>query len=312
MSSFSRFLAVVSLVVMASWAPSARAQRGLGSSVPGDDDSPRPVREVPGLEEVDVDEQLDEQLPLDLTFTDHTGTQVRLGDYFEGDRPVLLTFNYYTCPVVCSMILEATANTVAEMPWTAGDEYEIVTISIDPRDTPELAAKKREEILRKYGRARDGVDPVEMAKAEGRWHFLVGDPDNIEAAADAAGVRYFYNEAQEQYAHPAVITLLTPDGKFARYLYGLQFNPQDVRLALLEASKGRSISTTEKVILYCYRYDAEASSYVLFGWRVMQIGAGLLATIFGVILFVLWRREVRKRRQELAGGASHHPASTHA
>ena len=262
------------------------------SPVMGANDGSRPVQAVPGLEEkVDVDEQLDKPLPTDLTFTDHTGKKVKLASYFDGERPVLLTFAYFTCPVLCSLVLDATEKGVEDIDWTLGDEYDIVTISIDPRDTPERAAKKRAELLEKYGRADAG------------WHFLVGDQENIDAATEAAGFNYFYDERQEQYGHPAVAMFLTPDAKFARYLYGLVFKPADVSLALLEASKGNSISTVEKVILYCYSYDPEGQGYTLMAFRVMQIGAGLTVAVLGFFLFFMWRREVRKRRREDSAGA---------
>lgn len=271
-----------------------------GGQMRGADSDQAPSRDVPGLEKVDVDEKLEEKLPLELSFTDHTGKQVKLGDYFDGERPVLLTLNYYTCPVVCSMILESTGRTMSEVPWTAGDEYEIVTISIDPTDTPERAANKREEILKAYGKKPKKADDV-------GWHFLVGEKQNIQRVAEAVGFQYFYDERQEQYAHPAVVMFATPDGRMARYLYGLQYKVSDARIALLEASEGNSISTAEKAILYCYSYDPQEGGYTLVAWRVMQIGGGLTAVVLGAVLFFLWRRELRKKRRAESSDAPLRP-----
>jgi protein SCO1 len=251
-----------------------------------DQHGPQPVQDVPGLDEIAVDEKLDSKLPLDVAFLDHTGKKVQLRDYFDGERPVLLSFAYHTCPTLCSMVLDATTRGISATKWTAGVEYEVVTISIDPKDTPESAAKKRSEVLAQYKRP---------AAADG-WHFLVGDEKAIEKVTSAVGYRYFYNEKTEQYGHPAAIVFLTPQGMLARYLYGLNFNPADIRLALLEASEGRSISTAEQIILYCYAYDPAANSYALMAVRVMKLGGGVTVLVLGGFLVLLWRRERRRGR----------------
>jgi protein SCO1 len=275
---FAIALAIAMAAPTAGWAQPSRSSVLAGGKV-------QPVQEVPHLDDIGVDEQLEQAMPLDLTFTDHRGRQVRLRDYVDGERPVLLTFAYYTCPVLCSMVLDATTRGITPLDWTAGDEYEVVTISIDPRDTPQDAAKKRAEVVEGYGRSDDG------------WHFLVGSADNIRKATEAAGFRYFYMEDEGQYAHPAVLMFLTPEGKLARYLYGLSYPPNDVRMALLEASKGRSISTVEKVIMYCYQYDPNSKGYALVAFRVMQIGGGLTAAVLALFLVLLWRRDMRRRRE---------------
>jgi protein SCO1 len=251
-----------------------------------DQHGPQPVQDVPGLDEIVVDEKLDSKLPLDVAFLDHTGKRVKLRDYFDGERPVLLSFAYHTCPTLCSMVLDATTRGISATKWTAGVEYEVVTISIDPKDTPESAAKKRSEVLAQYKRP---------AASKG-WHFLVGDEKAIETVTSAVGYGYFYNEKSEQYGHPAAIVFLTPQGMVARYLYGLNFNPADIRLALLEASEGRSISTAEQIILYCYAYDPAANSYALMAVRVMKLGGGVTVLVLGGFLVLLWRRERRRGR----------------
>ncbi len=236
------------------------------------------------LEGVDVSEQLDKPLPLEAYFKDHTGKVVRLGDYFDGKRPVALTLAYHGCKVVCSMVLGAELESLKAQPWTLGKEFRAVTISIDPRDTVQTAAKKRKQMLALYGKAAEG------------WDFLVGDEANIARVARAAGFKYRYDQRQDQYAHPAVLMLAKPNGELARYLHGLEFAEQDVRLGLLEASQGRSISTIEKAIMYCYTYDPIGAKYVLVARNVMKIAGALSLLVIGAFLSIMWRRELRQRR----------------
>ncbi|HEX5660183.1 MAG TPA: SCO family protein [Polyangiales bacterium] len=236
------------------------------------------------LEGVDVKEQLDKPLPKDAVFRDHEGKSVRLGDYFDGKKPVVLTLAYANCKVVCSMVLGAEADVLKQQEWLLGKEYRAVTISIDPRDTPAIAAKKRSQMLALYGR-------------EGQqWDFLVGDAKNIERVAKAVGYQYKWDARQEQFAHPAVLMITKPNGDLARYLYGLSFEPQDVRLGLLEASHGRSISTIEKMILYCYMYDPIGAKYVLVAKNVMRVAGAITVVVLGAFLALMWRRELRKKR----------------
>ena len=236
------------------------------------------------LEGVDVNEHLDKPLPRDALFRDHNGKAVRLGDFFDGKKPVVLTLAYHSCKVVCSMVLGAEVETLKKQPWTLGEEFRAVTISIDPRDTPQIAAKKRKQMLDLYGRS-----------AATDWNFLVGDKANIDKVAKAIGFQYRYDERHDQYAHPAVLMLATPHGKMARYLYGLEFDPKDVRIGLLEASQGRSISTVEKAILYCYMYDPIGAKYVIVAQNVMKLGGAVTMLGLGIFLTVLWRRERRAR-----------------
>lgn len=242
-----------------------------------------PASSVPGVNALDVQEHLGQPIPTDLEFTDHEGRAVKLSDYFTGERPVMLTFAYHSCASMCSLVLDAAAQTaeqLRELGMEMGEDYTMLTISIDPRDTPRTASQKRDQMLAKSGGAQ--------------WDFLVGEEDAIEAATDAAGFGFFYDPRQEQYAHAAVAMFLTPDGKFARYLYGLRFPPNDARLAILEASEGRSISTMNRLLLFCYSYDPNQSEYVLVAENVMKIGGGLTALLLGGFLFTLWRRERRR------------------
>lgn len=254
----------------------------------------------PGLENVGVEEHLDAEIPRDLVFRDHTGERVMLGDLITGDRPVVLNLVYHTCPSFCSLVLDGTVAALQQQAWSVGTEFDVITVSIDPRDTPEVAADKRQRILYRYGRDT----------AETGWHFLVAEQslDDEEAIAnygvypaaerlaDAVGFRYQWVPRQRQFAHPGVVMMLTPDARVARYLYGLEYDTTDVRLGLLEASEGRSISSVEQVILYCYRYDSSAQGYTLVAWRVMQVGGALTAILlFGFLGFMWWRDAVRGR-----------------
>ncbi|HVZ33414.1 MAG TPA: SCO family protein, partial [Polyangiaceae bacterium] len=248
------------------------------------------------LEGVDVREQLDRSLPKDAVFRDHTGKRVRLGDYFDGKRPVVLTLAYANCKVVCSMVLGAEVTALKEQTWTLGQEYRAVTISIDPRETPEIAAKKRRQMLALYGRA----EAREQNAGAHDWDFLVGDEANIKRVADAVGFRYRYDARQDQYAHPAVLMIAKPGGALARYLYGLEFEPNDVRLGLLEAAQGRSISTVEKMILYCYMYDPIGAKYVVVAQNVMRLGGAITVVLLGGFLLVMWARELRTRRKRVS------------
>ncbi|HEY8079315.1 MAG TPA: SCO family protein, partial [Labilithrix sp.] len=213
-----------------------------------------------------------------------------LADFFDGKRPVVLTFAYHTCPVLCGMVLNAEASGLREVPWTLGKEYRAVTISIDPEETLERTQNKRKSILMEYARPL----PDDSHDA---WTFLTGDAKSIAAVASAAGFEYQYDERQKQWGHPSVLMILTPDGKMARYLYGIEFPGNDLRLGLLEASKGHSIGTVEQVILYCYHYDPQGGKYVLVANRVMQVGAGAIALLLFGTLASLWIREIRKAKK---------------
>lgn len=264
----------------------ARAQRG----VPLDGEA-APVQAGAELEKIGVDEKLGEALPLDVPVRGVDGVETRLADVLDGERPVAFTFAYHSCPVLCSMVLEATVDGLSGIDWSVGDEFLFVNVSIDPDDTPERARERRDALLARYGRGAD---------ADG-WRFLTADEDVVKRLTEAAGFRYFYDARQDNYAHPAVVMLLTPEGKLARYLYGLEMDPNDLRVGLLEASRGRTVSTLERVVLYCYRYDPGTGKYVIMATRVMQVGGALTALLLAGMLGLFWRREVRRRRAEGEG-----------
>lgn len=246
----------------------------------------------PEMARVGVTEHLDGQLPLDTMFRDHAGRPVKLRDLFDGKHPVVLTFAYHSCPVVCSMILNQEAQGLRGVDWTLGKDYRAITISIDPNESLEKTAAKRTSILHEYARAGVGE--------EAGWSFLVGDQKAIDAVAQAAGFEAQYDADQKQWAHPSLVMVVKPDGRMARYLYGLEFPANDLRLGLLEAAEYRTISTVEQLILYCYHYDPKGGKYVLVARRVMQVGGGLVALVVLGFLGVFWAAELRKARQAKA------------
>lgn len=250
-----------------------------------------PNTPAPELSRVELVEHLNGDLPRDATFRDTDGNAVRLGDLFDGKRPTLLVFAYHSCPMLCSLVLDATVRSLNDVAWTVGREFDVVSISIDPHDTPLTATRKRGQVVNSYQRARG---------ATVGWHFLVGDENNIRQVTDAIGFKYRYDERQKQYAHPAAIYLITPDARIARYLYGIEFPPNDVRLGLLEASQGRSISTTERVLLFCYHYDPQGKKYSIVAMNVMRLGGVLTLGALGSFLTIMWARERRRRKEPAA------------
>ncbi len=251
----------------------------------------------PDADEVGIVERLNERVPLDVSFTDANGASVALGEYFNNDRPVVLTLVYYNCPSLCNALLNSFTGTLKEIDWTAGDEFEIVTVSIDPSESPQLAAGKKRNYLQEYDRQ----------EASGGWHFLVGRQPEIERLAEAVGFGYRYEEGTGLYTHAAGLMILTPDGRLSRYLTDLIFEPETLRLALVEAAEGTIGTPVQRLLLrFCYTYDPTSGKYVVAARKVMAIGGGLtvLVTLFG--LGLLWRRELKTRRPKttLAGARS--------
>lgn len=239
---------------------------------------PGPPNLPPELADIGVDEHLDAQVPLDATFKDETGKPVQLGDYVDGKRPILLVLAYHTCPVLCSLVQNAVLDGIKEVGWSVGVDYDIVTLSIDPRDTVAAAAEKKTAMIAGYGRP---------GAAKG-WHFLVGDAQNISRVATAIGWKYHYDERQGQFAHPSAVTLLKPSGRVARYLYGIEFSPQDLKLGLLEASEGKSVSTVDRIVLYCYHYDPQDRKYSLVAMHLMQVAGGVTLVLLSGLLGALF------------------------
>lgn len=236
------------------------------------------------LQGVDVIEHLGEYVDLDVPFVDEQGNAVKLRDYFATDRSVILTLNYYNCPMLCSMQLNALIDGLRELAWAPGQNYRVVTISIDPREGPELAAAKREAYLESLGRG----DNVE-------WSFLTGTEASIRSVSDQVGFGYRYVREIDEYAHPAAIFVLSPEGRISRYLYGLQYRPFDLRMAIMEAGEGKVGTTVDRIILSCFHYDSSSNSYAVFAFGVMRISGVLSVILLGGFLGLLWIRDMRRR-----------------
>jgi len=239
-----------------------------------------------GLEEVGITEHLDAKLPMDLEFRDEDGLSVTLGSYFDGERPVILTLNYYRCPMLCGLMLNGLVDGLEQMEWTPGQEFEIVTVSINPLETPALAKEKKQNYIKRYGR------PSAMTG----WHFLVGNEPEIDRLAETVGFRFVYDPVEKQYAHAAAIFVCTPDGRVARYLYGIEYPSKRLKLGLLEASEGKIGSTLDQLILYCYHYDPSNRRYSPVAMNIMRVGGGASASILAVALGMFWFREWRRRK----------------
>jgi protein SCO1/2 len=233
----------------------------------------------PQLDNVGVVEQIGRKVDLNLTFTGENGYPVKLGDFFHAGRPVILDLVYYSCPMLCNLVLNGQATTMRQIPWTAGGEFEVVTISIDPAETFALARQKRAAYLASYERPTEG------------WRFLADLDGNSKKLADQVGFHYTYDETTRQYAHQAAIMILTPEGKVSRYLYGIDFRPRDLRLALTEASQGKGQLSLDRLLLFCYHYDPLARSYVPFAANLMRAGGLLVVVTLGLFLWRFWRRE---------------------
>jgi len=238
----------------------------------------------PELSEVGITEHLNTVLPKDLPYTDSSGKKVLLGDMFDGQHPVILTMNYSNCPMLCSLQLNGLFEGLAGLDWNLGQQYRMVTVSIDPAESVERASQTKAKYLKLYRRD---------APADG-WRFLIGQEENIKKLAKAVGFGYVWDEKSQQYAHQAAIFVCTPDGRVSRYLYGVEYRPSTLRLALLEASEGKIGTTIDQIILYCFHYDAEAGRYAPAASRLMQIGGAVLVAALGGWLVVLWRRERRR------------------
>ena len=239
------------------------------------------------LEEIGVEEHLDVQLPLDLPFVDSNGEKVLLGDLFDGETPIVLTMNYSNCPMLCSLQLNGLFEGLQGVDWDLGKQYRMITVSIDPEEKPERAEETKQKYLKIYG--RDSVDRG--------WHCLTGEEANIRKLADTVGFHYAYMTDTKQYAHAAVTMICTPDGRMSRYLYGVQYPPQTVRLALLEASEGKIGTTMDRVLLFCFQYDETRGRYGPAAMKIMQAG-GVLTLVFLVgMLGLYWLREVRKAKK---------------
>jgi protein SCO1 len=235
------------------------------------------------IRDIGVDEKLNQQVDTSLTFLDGEGRAVALKDLLHPDRPVVLNLVYYSCPMLCGMVLQGALQSLKRVPYTAGTDIEVITVSFDPQEQPALAKAKKESLLKEYGRAG----------AEKGWHVLADKDGNARRLADQVGFKYKWSDADRQFAHASVTMILTPDGKVSRYLYGIDYDARTMRLALTEASQGKIGTTVDRLLLFCYHYDPAARSYVLFARNVMKLGGVLIMLVLGATLVFFWRREVR-------------------
>ena len=232
------------------------------------------------LKDVGIDQKLNQQVPLDLTFRDETGKTVQLSQYF-GQKPVLLSLVYFNCPMLCTQVLNGMEASMKGLPMDAGNEFNAISVSIDPSDKPVLAAVKQQMYVGMYGRPNG---------AQG-WHFLTGDEEQIKKLANAVGFRYAYDPDSKQFAHASAIMVLTPDGKLSKYFYGIQYSPRDLRLGLVEASARKIGTPVDAILLFCYHYDPHTGKYGLLISRLIQAGGLLTVLAIGSIMLILFRRE---------------------
>ena len=271
------FLFLVLIVIISGSAPDGVAQR---------------VTNTPDeLKKVTVDEHLGNKIPTDLAFTDDHENVVALGDYLNQDKPVILILGYYTCPMLCNLVFNGVRDAINGMPLELGKDFTIVNVSIDSSDTPVIAAAKKKNYM----------SSLKKEAPESGWMFLTGGGEKARTLAKAVGFEYYYDTKTKQYAHPALITILSPDGTISRYMYGIQFNPRDLRLALLEASQGKIGNTVDRILLYCYHYDPQTGGYSLFAERLMRVGGLITMVILGVFVgFLFFRGKHKKNREQIS------------
>lgn len=233
------------------------------------------------LKDVGVEEHLGAQLDLSLPFVSDEGQAVTLGQYFTGKKPVLMAMVYYTCPSLCNHHLNALNDTMKQLHWTVGQEFEVVAVSMNHREGPDVAAAKKKNYIKAYGRP----------ESVNGWHFLTGTEENIQKLAQQLGFKFRWLPDQEQYAHAAVAYVVTPGGEISRYLYGLGVDQGTLKLALLEASNGKIGTVVEQFLMFCLQFDPSKNKYTLYAWNVMQLGGGLILLVLAVLLVPIWMRE---------------------
>jgi protein SCO1/2 len=288
------------ILVVAAWAASAALAQ------PGQPAPPLASRtlqdsnlkaQLPGaLQGVGIDQKLDQQLPLNLTFHDEYGRDVPLSSFFHAKKPVVLALVYYRCPMLCTQILSGLESSLKVVSFNPGQDFEVVSISFDPKDTPQIAAEKKQNYLKRYGRPNT---------ANG-WHFLTGDDNNIKALTDAVGFHYKYDAKTDQFAHASGIMIVTPDGRLSKYFYGVEYSPRDVRLGLVEASQNKIGNPVDALLLFCYHYDPATGKYGAVARTMIRFAGAAFVLIGGSFLFIVFRRDFRadKKSLQTRGGGS--------
>ncbi|QDU66273.1 SCO family protein [Engelhardtia mirabilis] len=235
---------------------------------------------------VGVEQRLGEQVPTDVPFTDHLGERVTFGDCFQSGRPVILTLNYSDCPMLCGMQLDGLIDVLNQLGWVVGEDFDVVTVSIDENELFTKAAATREHYLNRY------VHRAEMPDGDGGWHFLVGQQSSIDAVAQAVGFGYRFVPSTGEFAHEAAIMLLTPEAVVSRYLFGVSFEEPTLRLSLVEASDGKLGGIAERITMMCFVYDPTSGSYVAEALSVMKLGGLVTVVVLGGFLLIFWRKEL--------------------
>lgn len=246
---------------------------------------------VSNLEGISIDQNLNQRIPLNLPFYDETGNEVKIGDYF-GDKPVVLVPVYYECPMLCTMVLNGVLKSIRALSFNVGDEFEIVTFSFDPTEGYELASRKKNSYLKKYG--RDG--------AEKGWHFLTGDSTSIKQLSKAIGFNYRFDKETNQYVHASGIMVLTPDGVLSRYFYGIEYSARDLKLGLLDASKDKIGSPVDQLLLYCFHYDPTTGKYGVVIMNVIRVAGTTTAALVLGFVAVMVLRDRRKKADKVQNG----------
>lgn len=260
------------------------AQPGLPAGMPATMSAPSKTSYKPAiLRGIGIDQKMGAQVPLDLQFLDEDGRQVKLGQFF--GKPVILALVYYSCPSLCNMVLDGTVRAAAALKATVGKDYDVVAVSFDPRETPEMARDKKATIVKEYNRPG----------SESGWHFLTGEEGQSKRLAEAVGFHYAYDSMANQYVHAAAIIMLTPEGKVVRYFYGIAYEPRDVRLGLDDASEGRIGSLTDAVLLYCCHYDPSTGKYGLVVMNVIRLAGFLTVLALATFMIVMLRRDFAHR-----------------
>ena len=263
-------------------ATSLQAQRGPMS---GGIMSPPANMRPPGLEFVGIEQHLNAEVPGNLEFRDELGNSVKLSDYFGQGRPVILNLGYYQCPMLCGEVLQGLSGSLRVLKFDMGKDYDVVTLSFDPHETTEMAAEKKREMMKRYGRS--GADKG--------WHFLTGSAESINAVTKAVGFQYQWDEKTQQYAHATAIVLLTPDRHIAEYLYGVEFSPKDLRLGLVQASQGKVGNLGDQVLLYCYHYDPRIGKYGAVISNILRLAALATMLILGTFVFIMFRADAARK-----------------
>ena len=241
------------------------------------------------LEKVGIDQKLNAQVPLDAVFRDEAGRQVKLGSFF-GRKPVILTLVYYECPMLCTQVLNGAVSSLKVMNFTVGEEFDIVTVSFNPKETPAMATAKKETYVAKYGRPQAATG----------WHFLTGEQSSIDALAKAVGFRYTFDQSTLQYVHASAIMVLTPQGRVSKYFYGIEYPPKDIRLGLIEASDGKIGTPVDQVILYCYHYDPHSGKYSMIIMNVLRVAGAATVMLIAGFIGLMWVRDRRTSKNVAA------------